>query len=43
MMPVGGALMGRQERGSNLVEVALVLPVLLLLLAGVADVGRAFG
>jgi Flp pilus assembly protein TadG len=35
--------MGRQERGSNLVEVALVLPVLLLLLAGVADVGRAFG
>jgi len=30
------------ERGSNLVEAALVLPVLLLLLAGVADLGRAF-
>ncbi len=32
----------RRERGSNLVEAAIVLPVLLLLLAGVADVGRAF-
>lgn len=30
------------ERGSNLVEAAFVLPVLLLLLAGVADLGRAF-
>ncbi|MGC8780015.1 MAG: TadE/TadG family type IV pilus assembly protein [Anaerolineae bacterium] len=32
----------RAERGSNLVETAFVLPVLLLLLAGVADLGRAF-
>lgn len=32
----------RQERGSNLVEAAIVLPTLLLLLAGVADIGRAF-
>lgn len=31
-----------RERGSNLVEAAIVLPALLLLLAGVADVGRAF-
>ncbi|MCX7670174.1 MAG: pilus assembly protein [Anaerolineae bacterium] len=30
------------ERGSNLVETAFVLPVLLLLLAGVVDLGRAF-
>ncbi|MDQ1301618.1 MAG: hypothetical protein QG637_1540 [Chloroflexota bacterium] len=36
------APMWRKERGSNLVETALALPVLLLLLAGVADVGRAF-
>jgi len=33
---------GRGERGSNLVETALVLVLLLLLLAGVADFGRAF-
>lgn len=32
----------RRERGSNLVEAAIVLPALLLLLAGVADIGRAF-
>jgi len=37
------AAIRRQERGTNLVETALVLPVLLLLLAGVVDVGRAFG
>jgi len=32
----------RTERGANLVEVALVLPLLFLLLMGVADLGRAF-
>ena len=32
----------RKERGSNLLEMAIVFPVLLLLLAGVADVGRGF-
>lgn len=32
----------RRERGTNLVEAAIVMPALLLLLAGVADVGRAF-
>lgn len=31
-----------EERGSNLVEAAFVVPVLLLLLAGVIDLGRAF-
>lgn len=30
------------ERGSNLVEMAIVLPVLLMLVAGVADIGRGF-
>jgi Flp pilus assembly protein TadG len=34
--------MERSERGSNLVEFALVLPLLVLILAGMADVGRAF-
>jgi hypothetical protein len=32
----------RDERGANLVELALVVTLLLLLLAGAADVGRAF-
>jgi Flp pilus assembly protein TadG len=32
----------RNERGANLVEMAIVLPFLLLLLAGVIDLGRAF-
>jgi len=32
----------RGERGANLVEMALVLPLLLMLLMGVVDVGRAF-
>jgi len=32
----------RQQRGANLVEMALVLPLLLMLLMGVVDVGRAF-
>ncbi len=31
-----------QERGANLVEMALVLPLLALLLFGVVDMGRAF-
>ena len=34
--------MKRSERGSNLVEFALVLPLLVLILAGMADIGRAF-
>lgn len=34
--------MRRSERGANLLEMALVTPVLLLLLAGVIDLGRAF-
>lgn len=38
----GLAPVARWERGSNLVEAAIVLPALLLLLAGVADIGRAF-
>jgi hypothetical protein len=42
MMPEKSVPLGRHERSSNLVETALVMPVLLLLLAGVADVGRAF-
>lgn len=33
---------GHGERGANLVEFALVLPLLVLLLVGVADFGRAF-
>jgi len=32
----------RAERGVNVVEFALVLPILLLLVAGIADFGRAF-
>ncbi|HIC89426.1 MAG TPA: pilus assembly protein [Anaerolineae bacterium] len=32
----------RQGRGQSLVELALLLPVLLLILVGVVDVGRAF-
>ena len=32
----------RSERGQSLVELALVLPLLILLLAGMADLGRAF-
>jgi Flp pilus assembly protein TadG len=34
--------MRRTERGQNLVEYALAVSLLLLLLAGVADLGRAF-
>jgi Flp pilus assembly protein TadG len=32
----------RRERGQSLVEVALVLPVLLIILAGVLDLGRMY-
>ena len=34
--------MRRDERGANLLEMALVLPLLVLLVAGVGDIGRAF-
>lgn len=32
----------QRERGANLVEFALVVPLLVLMLVGVADLGRAF-
>ncbi|NOZ71138.1 MAG: pilus assembly protein [Chloroflexi bacterium] len=32
----------RRQRGSSLIEFALILPVLLLLTLGVADMGRAY-
>ena len=32
----------RRERGSNLVEAALVMPLLLIMMAAVADLGRAY-
>lgn len=34
--------MRRSERGANLVELAVVTPLLLLLIAGVVDLGRSF-
>jgi Flp pilus assembly protein TadG len=34
--------MKRSERGQNLVETAIIIPILLLLLAGVIDLGRTF-
>jgi hypothetical protein len=34
--------MVRSERGQSLVELALVLPLLILLLSGMVDLGRAF-
>jgi Flp pilus assembly protein TadG len=41
-MPKTWRQMRSEERGANLVEMALVVPLLLLLLAGVLDIGRAF-
>jgi Flp pilus assembly protein TadG len=35
-------LLGKDERGANLLEMALVSMVLFLLLAGVVDMGRAY-
>lgn len=32
----------RQDRGANLVEMALLVPLLLLILVGVTDLGRAY-
>jgi Flp pilus assembly protein TadG len=32
----------RSSRGTNLIELAIVTPVLLLMLAGIADIGRSF-
>ena len=32
----------RSEHGQNLIELAIVTPLLVLLLTGVADLGRAF-
>jgi Flp pilus assembly protein TadG len=33
----------RRERGASLVEFAIVLPVLLLIIVGIIDFGRAYG
>jgi Flp pilus assembly protein TadG len=41
-MPVTPVEKDRRQRGANLVEMALIVPLLLLLLAGVADLGRAY-
>ena len=42
MMRVFWRCRRERERGANLVEFALVLPLLLLMLVGIADLGRAF-
>jgi Flp pilus assembly protein TadG len=34
--------MSKQERGSSLTELALILPVLALMVMGIVDLGRAF-
>jgi len=36
------AMLARRQDGNSLIETALVLPVLLLLLAGAVDIGRSF-
>lgn len=36
------AMLARRQDGNSIIETALVLPVLLLLLAGAVDIGRAF-
>jgi len=41
-VPHHGRQTDRAQRGSNLVELALILPLLLLLFAAIADFGRAF-
>ena len=35
-------MMGRKERGQSLVEFALVLPLLILILLGIFDLGRVY-
>lgn len=42
MQHIASSWRAARERGANLIEMALVLPFLLLLLAGVIDIGRAF-
>ena len=37
-----GLSLKKGQRGQSLVEVTLALPVLLLILAGILDVGRAY-
>lgn len=41
-MQVHARRLFRSERAANLVEMAVVTPLLLLMLAGIADLGRAF-
>lgn len=36
------AMLARRQDGNSIIETALVLPMLLLLLAGAVDIGRAF-
>lgn len=38
----GSATLASREEGNSIIETALVLPVLLLMLAGAVDIGRAF-
>ena len=40
--PDGDPLVGRSERGQSLTELALVLPILLIIVAGALDLGRLF-
>lgn len=41
-MPCWARLIRRRERGNSLVEMAVIAPLLVLLLTGVVDFGRAF-